>query len=380
MTPSQRSNLSVLVFAVGLFLGKFFELKRQSQFVFDISEPDIRLTMSRTTMLHIGGQHRGGTTLTWDGLQQHPDISSFGTVNREEDYDEDEGTGMDQVEKDLINRRLELHPHISQFRSEGVFLQDVLPKFSLHHPPWPYYWKKLLYLLLKTFAPALEQSLSLRQHLGGLAEYAFMKSSHLTETHALASTETAANLFRQWATIWDLRKKVLVEKSPSNVRISRLLNTLWTRLDGTARFVFVSRHPIMQAMALQEGGFATESMYDLIEHWLAIEESLAADLPFLPENSFRILQLDDVAKNPLLVMQDLFSWLEITPLQELKRSGRGAAVYTWATSVSSAPDDKYKVLYKQKLEDPTFAKQHARILLDFSARVRAVSTYELASW
>ena len=23
-------------------------------------------------------------------------------------------------------------------------------------------------------------------------------------------------------------------------------------------------------------------MYDLIEHWLAIEESLAADLPFLP--------------------------------------------------------------------------------------------------
>jgi len=122
MTPSQRTNLSVLVFAAGLFLGKFFELRRQAQFSTDMGDAEIARVMAQSSILHVGGQHRGGTTLTWDGLQQHPDVSSFSTVSREldEDFDEDEGTGVDALEKELHRRRLNLYPHITQFRSEGV--------------------------------------------------------------------------------------------------------------------------------------------------------------------------------------------------------------------------------------------------------------------
>lgn len=83
MTPFEqlrRSGLSVLIFFMGVFLGKVLELRRQQQFVTKLTTEEVRDVMSRSTILHIGGQHRGGTTVTWEGLQQHPDVSSFTTV------------------------------------------------------------------------------------------------------------------------------------------------------------------------------------------------------------------------------------------------------------------------------------------------------------
>ena len=83
MTPFEqlrRSGLSVLIFFMGVFLGKVLELRRQQQFVTKLTTEEVRDVMSRSTILHIGGQHRGGTTVPWEGLQQHPDVSSFTTV------------------------------------------------------------------------------------------------------------------------------------------------------------------------------------------------------------------------------------------------------------------------------------------------------------
>ena len=54
------------------------------------------------TLLILGGHHRGGTTLLWEMLKIHPEVSSFGTTFE---------TGSDF--------------------SEGVFLQDVLPLFGI---------------------------------------------------------------------------------------------------------------------------------------------------------------------------------------------------------------------------------------------------------
>jgi len=115
----------------------------------------------------------------------------------DDDEEEAETTGAGAEENALIARRLELYPHIAQFRSEGIFLQNVLPKFSLHHPLWPYGAKKVLYLLLKTYAPSLEKSLQLRQNLLGLGEYGFSKDTHLTEASALGSSEHALRLLEQ---------------------------------------------------------------------------------------------------------------------------------------------------------------------------------------
>ena len=294
----QRNALSLLVLGAGILLGKVAEVVRREQFLLDMSEQEIRAVVANSSVLHVGGQHRGGTTLTWDGLQQHPDFSGFTVESRrseansardgEDDADEDadndaedavDDNEHDEVAETLRKRRLRLYPFISEFRSEGVFLQDVLPKFSLHHPWWPYVVKKFVYDCTRLLAPALSDFLRLRQGLLGLAEYGFSPASHLDETHALNSVGTALRLFRQWGRIWDLRRKVLLEKSPSNIRIARLLHALWANLGGTARFVFVSRHPIMQALAMQEGGFASESMYELVEHWVVLEEGLQVGAP-----------------------------------------------------------------------------------------------------
>lgn len=40
----------------------------------------------------------------------------------------------------------------------------------------------------------------------------------------------------------------------------------------------------------------TRSLYELVEHWLALEESLAGDLAALPEKSYRQLHLEDVGE------------------------------------------------------------------------------------
>jgi len=118
-------------------------------------------------------------------------------VDDDDEEEETTGAGAEEKAKALIARRLELYPHIAQFRSEGIFLQNVLPKFSLHHPLWPYGAKKVLYLLLKTYAPSLEKTLQLRQNLLGLGEYGFSKDTHLTETSPLGSSEHAVRLLEQ---------------------------------------------------------------------------------------------------------------------------------------------------------------------------------------
>jgi len=383
MTPAQRYLLSLLVFGSGILIGKLAEFRRRDQFMLDVPPQEIRRVLSASTVLHIGGQHRGGTTLTWDGLQQHPDISSFMSAlpkDAANDGVQAAYAGADEIEQQLRARRTKLYPYISEFRSEGIFLQDVLPKFSLHHPTWPYVPKKAIYELLRTYAPALCERLQLRQGLLGLAEYGFSTETHLTETHVLNSEETASQLFRVWGQIWDLRRPVLMEKSPSNMRISRLLNALWTTAGGSAQFVFVSRHPLMQALAMQEGAFASESTYELVEHWLALEEGLKGDLAYLPPGSHRSLRLDQVVANPLGVMNDLFVWLGLPEVSTLRAEGRATALDEWSTSVMRNPDDKYKEVYHTRLQNAAFQEEHARILRDFSARVRAVSEYVLEDW
>ena len=40
----------------------------------------------------------------------------------------------------------------------------------------------------------------------------------------------------------------------------------------------------------------SHSLYELVEHWLALEESLAGDLAALPAKSYRQLHLEDVGE------------------------------------------------------------------------------------
>ena len=69
-----------------------------------VSDAAADALVANHTFLHVGGPHRGGTTVLWRALRTHPQISGF----------------ADKTGADL---------------SEGIFLQSVYPKLSLDHPP-----------------------------------------------------------------------------------------------------------------------------------------------------------------------------------------------------------------------------------------------------
>mmetsp|Transcript_38711 Transcript_38711/g.75674 ORF Transcript_38711/g.75674 Transcript_38711/m.75674 type:complete len:398 (-) Transcript_38711:44-1237(-) len=376
----RQSALSLVVFALGITVPWAANKFMNAPYEMDLSEAQVRDLMGQKTMLHIGGNHRSGTTVTWDGLQRHPSIASFG-VPEALSIDDDEPEVLSPAEAERRERRTKLHPHIDIFRSEGVFLQHVLPKFQLHHPYWPYLPKQILLEFLTEHAPWLAKLTRLRETLGGLGEYAFDPSTHLTETHPLARADTAASLFRQWGLLWDLDRRVLLEKSPSNARIPRLMARLWGLLGGTPRFVFVTRHPLMQAIAMKKGEFGSQSLYDLIEHWLAVEESLASDLEHLPQGSYKVLTVNQVAAAPLDTLQTLFEWLGVESVTELRRTKQMWLLDAWAEAMDPKPDDKYKVWYAEELaKSSTAREQHSRIMRDFAARVEALGTFKLPEW
>src|SRR4051794_31204460 len=101
-----------------------------------------------------------------------------------------------------LARALSAHPEVSGFSNTGVpedegqHLQDVYPSAHL---------------------------------LGGPGRFARNSSAHLTESSGLATSESASRLWTSWAPYWDLNKRVLVEKTPSNLLMTRFLQRLFRR-------------------------------------------------------------------------------------------------------------------------------------------------------
>ena len=124
--------------------------------------------LSTHTTLILGGPHRGGTTLLWRLLASHPSVAGF----------------PERVDSDY---------------SEGSFLQSVLP----------------------TFGVGAEHVRGSRST--GLGRYAFSATSHLTEEHPLNSNASSRQLLSEWGWYWNLTKPVLLEKSPTDMLSSRLL-------------------------------------------------------------------------------------------------------------------------------------------------------------
>ena len=83
----------------------------------------IDANLANHTFLHVGGQHRGGTTLLWRGLAAHPMVSA--------------------MQSDHASAAADEHsPH--HLHGEGIFFQSIYPSFSLNHPP-KFFWKKRLF-------------------------------------------------------------------------------------------------------------------------------------------------------------------------------------------------------------------------------------------
>lgn len=203
-----------------------------------LSPAEISSHLDNHTLLHIGGQHRGGTTLLWRALAVDPAIAAHGG--------EPKGGPNDADPREL--------------HGEGLFLQDVLPHFGLDHPPIFFAKRAVARVACAALPqPAFEQVAPswLRPWVAcrateGIGGYALSPAAQLGPEHPLAtSSHWVLRLFAQWAAHWDLRRPVLLEKSPSNAVVAGALHQMWIGAGAsTVRFVFLTRHPVAQALAM----------------------------------------------------------------------------------------------------------------------------------
>jgi len=219
--------------------------------------------------------------------------------------------GLHRSGTSLVARSLTEHPSVSGFRDtgvpedEGVHLQDVYRGY------------------------------------GGWGRFGFDPRSHFTEHSPLVSDEARARLLAQWGRHWDLRKPVLLEKSPANLLKARFLQALFPR----SWFVMVIRHPAVVAAATQRwtrpvlpGAVDARPLLrtadraarrvaawltgpSLVRHWIVCHETLAGDLPCV--RRIAIVRYEDLVCDPEAELARLHSFidLELRSTEVAVRSG-----------------------------------------------------------
>ena len=163
-----------------------------------------------------------------------------------------------------LTRCLAAHPEVSGFvgtgvpEDEGQHLQDVYPT---------------------------------ARHLGGPGQFARNPKAHLTEGSPLAVPRSAERLWRSWSPHWDLERRVLVEKSPPNLLMTRFLH----RLFPEAVFVLIMRHPIV--VTLSTAKWARRApLPRLMDNWFAAHDIVREDLRHLPRAL--LISYEDLVRQP----------------------------------------------------------------------------------
>lgn len=140
--------------------------------------------------------------------------------------------------------------------------------------------------------------------------------AHLTETHALNSRASALTLLSEWSAHWNQSRPLLLEKTPTNMLTSRLLQAL---LGPGARFIFITRHPLAVSLAHRRWPAGKElSLAELNLHWLAEHRVLRMDLPHLQHA--RVLRYEDLTlRTRACVVDEVFAWLDLHPVVDVPR-------------------------------------------------------------
>ena len=173
--------------------------------------------------------------------------------------------------------------------SEGAFLQSVMPTFGIG-----------------------QEVRRPRHQLDGLGRFAFSASAHLTEASPLNSAASSLALAREWGYYWNLSRRVLLEKTPSNMLTSRLLQALFA---PAAQFIFISRHPIAVALAHQRWrDCKKDPLSQLTLHWVVSHLILAHDRPHLAAAT--MLRYEDLVADLEGCISEVWTWLGLPPTLE----------------------------------------------------------------
>lgn len=284
-------------YGASMFLGhKTFDLKH--------SPAEWKHILANKTILLIGGPHRGGTTLLWKAITSHPDISGLGSTFV---------TGVDY--------------------SEGILLQDVYPSMGVG-------LESLQRHQRKSSAPQ------------GVGRYALAKEErvHLLPTDPRITPRNAAKVWNRFGAYWNLSQPILAEKSPPTAVMSRFLESLYNVpvFDNATdaiqvRFLFVTRHPIANALAHYNllPSTTTTSLDTLLRNYAQIHTYLFQDMPHLQHPPL-LVRLEDLCADPTAVLDQVSTWLSLPAEQPSQKS---STIPHDHLQIQSDPNAKYRAAY-----------------------------------
>jgi hypothetical protein len=207
-----------------------------------------------------------------------------------------------------LARALAGHPEISgltgtQVREdEGQHLQSVYPKAKVY---------------------------------GGSGRFAADPRAHLTERSALATADNARALRDSWDPYWDLSRRYLLEKSPPNLIMGRLLQSLFPG----APIIVVIRHPVVVALSTKKWRRMVsadprkfESITELVEHWVTAHRIFLDDLPHL--RPVHLLHYEDLVTHPereLAAVQEFLGLSTPISADSIKAGASQPYEQTWAS-------------------------------------------------
>jgi hypothetical protein len=140
---------------------------------------------------------------------------------------------------------------------------------------------------------------------GGPGRMGFRPEMHMTEQSSLATEESRERLFMEWSSYWDLKRPVLIEKTPANLLKARFLQALYP----TASFILITRHPVATVLATQK--WSHTGLHALFDHWFVCHELFQDDQSHLQRVT--TVTYEQLTAEPEVVLRDLAAFLEIEP-------------------------------------------------------------------
>jgi hypothetical protein len=234
--------------------------------------------------------------------------------------------GLHRSGTSVIFRCLREHPSISGFENTGV------PEDEGQH-------------LQSVYPPA--------RAYGGPGRFGFKPEAHLTDTSGLITSGNRLRLLAEWNKYWDLKKPVLLEKSPPNLICTRFLQELFPN----SYFLIVTRHPIPVSYATQK--WSGTSLPELINHWLVCHEKFDQDRQQI--RRLFVLRYEDFVEKPQTVLDRIYSFLGLPP-------------YLNRIEVRSSVNEEYLKRWRGIYQNDTLSEgcvEAARIRLQYERRVAA---------
>ena len=166
---------------------------------------------------------------------------------------------------------------------------------------------------------------------GGPGRIAFDDRAHLTEESPLITPQNREKLLRQWGPYFDLDRKILLEKTPSNLIRARFLQAM---LPG-ARFIFIVRHPI--AVGLSTFAWTRRSgigLPEVMRHWIKAHQIFLDDLSHIQNWTF--LRYEELVADPASVLANLHQFLGLDPVLPKEGVGKRNEKYfdLWESGVT----------------------------------------------